>query len=115
MPFAALRLKSASATCTAPLARSRVRSISAASRAIGCEPNSSTLTLPVCACELTRNNRSKATRYKLGAVCLFATATMIEFVNFSLYFRWKTDPVQLVRMLQSLHHIAHFADLFDLR
>ena len=36
---------------------------------------------------------------------------MIELVDFVFHFRGKTNPVQLVRVLQSFHHIAHFADL----
>jgi len=77
--------------------------ISAARRAIGCCPKSSTLTLLVCARELGGNNNSNATRKNLAehlcSLCLFATATMIELVNFSLDFRWETHAVQFVRVL----------------
>ena len=61
--------------------------------------------------------RCQGTALQGGALktrTLFTRTTMIELVNFGLHFRRETNAMQLVRVLQSLHHITDLTDLSNL-
>src|SRR6185295_1020980 len=105
MPFAAARLRSASAIVNSPVERSRARIVSDACLAIGVDPKSSTLKTGGCAFAVANRSANKATAIKtrpilhLRFLCLFVATTMIDFVDFVLHVSGETHSMQLVSVL----------------